>query len=161
MTTTTDTTTTDTGPEIPSGAPEPDSAVEGTAENDDAAQDADDGKAAKLRKRAQKAEAERDQLAGTLARTRRMIVDAALIARGFDSERLRTAAGVDVETVLTDDGTIDAAKLSTVIEAAAADLGVKEPSRRPLPLPVAGRGGGDRPEPDGLAQFREAFGAKR
>lgn len=147
-------------PQTASAAPEPDTALSDTDENDDDAQGGDDGKAAHLRKRAQDAEAARDLLADQLTRTRQTIVDQALTARGFDNERVRAAANVDVESLVDEEtGLLDAGRLAAAIEEAAGDLGVKPPSRRPLPLPHVGRGGGDRPVPDGLQAFREAFGA--
>jgi hypothetical protein len=139
-----------------SGAPQPDAAVSDIAENDQDA-DADDTKSSKLRHRAQQAETERDALTAVLDGQRREIVTAALTAAGFDSDRLRSAAAIDFESILGDDGLVDPGKLASAIEAAAEDLHVTPPSRRPRPNPLVGRGGGDQPTPDGLQQFREAF----
>jgi hypothetical protein len=130
---------------------------------DDSADDdpADDGKAARYRKRAQAAEAERDKLTATLTATRQQIVDAALTARGFDNDRLKAAAAIDVADVLDDDGQVDPALLAAAVDAAAEDLNVRAPSRRPIPNPLVGSASNDRPLPDGLQAFREAFAAKR
>jgi hypothetical protein len=129
-------------------------------EPQDAADDPDDGKSSKLRKRAQAAEQERDELADTLTRTRQAIVDRALGEAGLN-KRLLTAAGYTLDSLVDDEsGLISSDKLSAAVDEAVREFGVTPKSRRPAPNPLVGRGGGDKPEPDGLQTFREAFGAK-
>lgn len=143
-----------------SGTTEPDTAVSDMPENDDVLQDDpdDDAKSSKLRKRAQAAEQERDQLAATLTATRQAIVDRALTEAGMDT-RMLSVVGVELNDLVDEgSGLVDAGKLAAVIDQAQQVVTPK--SRRPAPNPLVGRGGGDRPEPDGLQTFREAFGAK-
>ncbi|MGP4054286.1 hypothetical protein ACTWP6_05595 [Mycobacterium sp. 4D054] len=114
-----------------------DASSEGASEvdedQDDAADDGDgDGpgrEAAKYRRRLRAAEAERDRLAGQVESLQRAEVER--LAAGAD---LRPAAlwasGPDLADLLSDDGTVDASKVSAAIDGAREQLGIPNPPPR-------------------------------
>lgn len=121
---------------------------------DDADQDHDDAddtddhgsrsnREKRYRLRLRDAERERDEARDLLARTRATIVDNTVTAAGVDP-RLMAAAGHTVDTLLGDDGLIDAAKLADAITATAREFRVPPLPTRPAPVLQQGHtnGGG-------------------
>lgn len=119
----------------------------------------DDRQAAKLRKRAQAAEAERDQLRDQLEALQRQQVDAQVTAAGIKPTAV-WATGVELAELLTDDGTVDAEQVTAAIERARDELGVAPVGRGGAPIP----GATNRPTavPHNAAQqFAKAFAPKK
>ncbi|SBS79644.1 hypothetical protein MHPYR_880002 [uncultured Mycobacterium sp.] len=116
----------------------------------------DDGKAAKLRKRAQEAEAERDTLRAQLTATMDRVLD-------NEAERIKVnpallrAAGLNASDYVGEDGALDIAGLAAAIEAKRAELGLP---RKPQPVPSAGRGRGDALNEAGSAAWDDVFSAR-
>jgi hypothetical protein len=130
------------------GAEPPDSNAQGTGTTPDEIPDdgaPDDGghgnREVKLRKRAQAAEADRDELRDILARTRQAIVDKALSDAQLDP-RLLAAAGHDVDSLIGDDGLIDPAALHDTIAAVAEEFRLPKPPNPLRPNPQQGIGSG-------------------
>ncbi|BBX33934.1 hypothetical protein MMAG44476_23132 [Mycolicibacterium mageritense DSM 44476 = CIP 104973] len=168
----------DSAPVVQAGHPSPAStdeehppASEADTDRDDT-DDTDDGnadgkgnrEAAKLRKRAQKAEAERDEARtqrdaaqDMLTKTRQSIVDTAVHAAGVDP-RLIAAAGHTVETLVGEDGLIDHDKLSAAIAETAREFRVPPKSRPPQPNRQQGTGSG---QPHGQSSWSSALKAGR
>lgn len=80
--------------------------------------------AAKYRHQLRATEAERDGLAARLASVQRSQVDAQVTGAGVKPEAL-WAAGVELEDLLTDDGTVDPAKVSDAIAGARETFGIE------------------------------------
>lgn len=132
-------------------AAEPDSAVTDTAttvdadtndatdtgtgddtEVDEDQDDAGDGpgrEAAKYRRRLREAETERDQLAAQVDALQRAEVERHAAAAELKPAAL-WSAGTQLADLLADDGTVDAAKVSTAIGAAREQLGIPAPPPR-------------------------------
>lgn len=120
--------------------------------------DQDDGgspgnEAKRYRLRLREAERERDVLRDILERTRQSIVDNAVGAAGLDP-RLLTAAGHKLDSLVGDDGLIDAAKLSEAVAATAREFRIAPKGRRPQPNPQQGSYG---PPPRGQASWGKAL----
>lgn len=111
-------------------APEaPENSVEDGSEADEDQDDAGDGQgweAAKYRRRLRDAEAERDQLAQRVESMQRAEVERLATAADLRPAAL-WASGLELADLLSDDGTVDAAKVSTAIGAAREQLGIPEP----------------------------------
>lgn len=122
---------------------------------DDPAGDGDDGKAAKLRKRAQEAETERDSLRTQLSSTLDRVLD-------YEAERIKVnpallrAAGLSAADHVGDDGVLDITGLAEAIEAKRVELGIP---RKPQPNPLAGSGRGDALVGGGRADWDGVFGS--
>lgn len=119
----------------------------------------DDRQAAKLRKRAQVAEGERDQLRDQLAALQRQQVDQQVTAAGIKPAAI-WAAGTELAELLADDGTINAEAVTAAIERAHAELGVTPVGRGGAPIP----GAAERPTAfpqDAAQQFAKAFAPKK
>lgn len=98
-------------------------------------QPADDGRAAKYRRRAQAAEAERDTLRTQLDTARRGIVEDAC---GLTRPAGLWAAGVDPNTLFDDDGRLDRDRLTEAVSDAVDRLGLTRAPRTPKPDLSAG-----------------------
>lgn len=107
--------------------------------------------AAKYRRRLRETEAERDQLADTLARTRQSIVDNAVQAAGLDP-RLLGAAGHSLDSLVGKDGLVSHDKLAEAISTTAQEFGLNRPGLRANPQ--QGRGG---PQSGTTASWSEAL----
>lgn len=109
--------------------------VEPPADEQPADDDRDDGRAAKYRRRAQAAEAERDTLRTQLDTARRGIVEDAC---GLTRPAGLWAAGVDPNTLFDDDGRLDHDKLTEAVSDAVDRLGLTRAPRTPKPDLSAG-----------------------
>ena len=114
--------------------------------------------AAELNTKLEELTADRDATAALLAAERQQILDRTLKAAGLDP-RLFEAAGNSIDSVLGDDGILDADKLGAAVEAAIKTFGIQPRPRRPRPVPHVGSGG-ERYGPTADRQWREAFGVK-
>jgi hypothetical protein len=94
---------------------------------------------ARLRQRAQTAEAERDQLRERLDALHRQTVDDIAAAAGLPDPALLHAAGHDVDAFLNDDGTVDRDSVVTAATEAMNRYGIP---RRLRPNPQQGAHGG-------------------
>lgn len=142
--------TTPAEPDERAAQDEPDTEHDGSSE---------DRQAAKLRKRAQAAEAERDQLRDQLEALQRQQVDQQVTAAGIKSAAV-WAAGTELAELLAEDGTIDAEAVTAAIERAHAELGVTPVGKGGAPIP----GATDRPTAfpqDAGQQFAQAFAPKK
>jgi hypothetical protein len=115
--------------------------ADNTDQDDDQDDDDQSGSARerRYRLRLRQAERERDELRDTLDRTRQSIVDNAVNAAGVDP-RLMVAAGHTVDTLVGDDGLIDAERLSQAITHTAAEFRVTPKGRPPAPNVQQGHG---------------------
>lgn len=111
-----------------------------TTGDDQGDQDGVNRAEARLRKRAQKAEGERDELRDLLYRQRQALVDSACEAAGLTPRHIR-AAEITVDAVLDDDGLLDSEALREAIDTAVTDFGIQR-ARPPKPVAQQGRGGG-------------------
>jgi hypothetical protein len=132
----------------PSTSTDVDETPTGDADNQDDdtdTDDQDDGKgnreAKRYRLKLRETERECATLRDTLTRTRQAIVDTAVNAAGLDP-RLLAAAGHTLDTLVGDDGLIDAAKLSEAISSAAQEFNIAAKGRPPKPNFQQGSAGG-------------------
>lgn len=109
--------------------------------------------AAKYRKRAQEAEAERDQLRDRLTTAHRTIAES---MTGLRKPSALWATGTTVDDLLDDDGDLDPAKVQAAAQAAVDELGIAT-----APKPDRSQGGGEWDAPDPKEQFTAAFGPKQ
>lgn len=126
-----------------------DSDVPDTPPNDEH----DDSKTGKLRRRAQTAEAERDQLRAQLDAARRHIVEDTC---GLSRPAALWAAGVDPNTLFDNDGRLDRAALTAAVDGAVNTLGVSRAPRTPKPDPSAGSTGDKDEQPSWSTLFDRA-----
>lgn len=127
------TTAAETGAQADSGDEDQD---DGGAEVDeDQDDDAGDGKggreAARYRRRLREAEAQRDQLAATVEALQRAAVERLAQADGLEPAALW--AGTELAGLLTDDGTVDAAKVSEAVDRVREQFGIPQPKRNHVP----------------------------
>jgi hypothetical protein len=144
----------DSQPDSRAGETDPTSGDTDASDDDGNDHHDDDGKnreAAKLRKRAQKVEAERDEARDMLTKTRQAILDNAAAAAGL-TERHMTAAGIDGESMLGDDGLPDMDKLAKVIADAAREFNVRR-----APKPVRQQGTNANGSPRGESSWSQAL----
>lgn len=107
---------------------------------------------ARYRRQLRDTEAERDQLAQQLEALRRDSAEA--IARRTIAEPAGLwAAGVTVEALLAEDGTVDADKVTAAAEDARTRLGLAAAPRRGLVVPSEGSS----PRPTPTPSFEDAF----
>lgn len=119
----------------------------------------DDRQAAKLRKRAQAAEAERDALREQVQALQRQQIDAQVTAAGIKPTAV-WATGVELAELTADDGTVDAEAVTAAIERARDELGVTPVGRGGAPVP----GAGERPTvapPNAAQAFAKAFAPRK
>lgn len=121
--------------------------------DDPNAEHGDDGKAAKLRKRAQEAEAERDSLRAQLTSALDGVLDHEADRIKVNPALLR-AAGLNAADYVGDDGAVDIPGLAAAVEAKRAELGLP---RRAQPNPLAGLGRGDALSRAGSADWDDVF----
>ncbi|BBY36301.1 hypothetical protein MMAN_04350 [Mycobacterium mantenii] len=131
---------------------------DGDGDGDGSAEGEGDGKpsreAAKLRHRAQTAEAERDALATQLEAMQRAAIDSHVTAMGMKPAAL-WASGANLADLLGDDGTPDTAKVAAAAEAAKESLGVTTYTR-----PRAGLQSGAMAHQPRRDKWVEAFGPR-
>lgn len=147
-TTTVDTQTAETS----EASPEDDSEVDEDQDGDDQDDDASDGpgrEAAKYRRRLREAETERDRLAGQVESLQRAEVERLATVDGLRPAAL-WASGVELADLLTDDGTVDASKVSVAIAGARESLGIPTPAHNTKEGRTVGR-------PSGKPTGREAM----
>lgn len=113
------------------------------------------GREAKLRHRAQTAEAERDALATRLEAMQRSVIDSQVAALGIKPAAV-WASGAELADLLDDDGVPDAAKVQAAAAAAREQLGIPEPARPPRGL----RSGATATQPLKRDPFVAAFAPK-
>lgn len=139
------------------GAGTADASPENGAEVDEDQDDAIDGdgagdgpgrEAAKYRRRLRDVEAERDTLKAAVAALQRAEVDRLATADDLRPAAL-WASGPELADLLTDDGTVDAAKVSAAIAAARDQLGIPSPPPRGNVVKGEGRSLGRPPRPSG------------
>lgn len=145
----------ETTPADTEGAKTADATPEGASgvdEDQDDGEDAGDGpgrEAAKYRRRLRAAEAERDRLAGQVESLQRAEVDR--LAAGAD---LRPAAlwasGPELADLLTENGTVDQAKVFAAVAVAREQLGIPNPPPRRNYVKGEGRSPGRPAKPSGL-----------
>ena len=109
--------------------------------------------AAKYRKRAQEAEAERDRLRDRLTTAHRTIAESMTRLR---KPSALWATGTTVDDLLDDDGDLDPIKVQEAAQAAVDELGIAT-----SPKPDRSQGGGEWDAPDPKEQFTAAFGPKQ
>jgi hypothetical protein len=135
-------------------APEnPDAGAEDGSEVDEDQDDAADGsgrEAAKYRRRLRAAETERDRLSEQVVSLQRAEVERLATADDLRPAAL-WASGVELADLLTDDGTVDAAKVSAAIGVAREQLGIPGPPPRGNFVKNEGRSLGRPPKPSGKA----------
>jgi len=107
-----------------------------------------DREAAKLRKRAQAAESDRDTARGQLDQLRRQVVEQ---ASGLQKPAGLWAAEVDLDSLFTEDGTLDRDVLNTTVREAADRLGLARRLGNHVP-----REGGN-PRPSGKSGWSDAL----
>ncbi|OBK56319.1 hypothetical protein A5656_19675 [Mycobacterium gordonae] len=140
-------------PEPESVVVEPDAdAPDGDGSEVDEGQDDDAGdgqgrEAAKYRRRLRDAEAERDRLAEQVESLQRAEVERQATVGGLRPAAL-WASGAELDGLLGDDGTVDAAKVSAAIEGARDQLGIPAPPVGPR-VPKEGRSPGRPPRQSG------------
>ncbi|MGV0720559.1 hypothetical protein ABQF17_17950 [Mycolicibacterium elephantis] len=132
------------GPDVQAGDPSPGSTDEHQPSaselgdhddpNDDEQDDGVTGEARKYRKRAQKAERERDDAHAQLAALQQWIVDGIAAAPLAGHPELLTAAGHDLSEFITDDGTVDAEKVRAAATEAARTYNIIPKGRQPAPV---------------------------
>ncbi|WP_163723151.1 hypothetical protein [Mycolicibacterium psychrotolerans] len=142
----------------PAAAPEPPEApADAVSEDQDDDQDDDGGEdaggkgnreAAKYRRRLRDVEAERDTLKATVAALQRAEVDR--LATADDLRPAALWASAELGDLLSDDGTVDEAKVSQAIGAAREQLGIPNPPPRGNYVKGEGRSPGRPPRPSGL-----------
>lgn len=98
--------------------------------------------AAKYRRRLRETEAERDALAQRVTDLQRSVVDGIVTARGEGGGRLHSAepfwaGGVDLDTLLDDEGRVDTTKVLEAVDDVARRFGI---TRRPRPLHIPNEG---------------------
>lgn len=98
--------------------------------------------AAKYRRRLRETEAERDALAQRVTDLQRSVVDGIVTARGEGGGRLYSAepfwaGGVDLDTLLDDEGRVDTTKVLEAADDVARRFGI---TRRARPLHIPGEG---------------------
>ena len=109
--------------------------------------------AAKYRKRAQEAEAERDQLRDRLTTAHRTIAES---MTGLRKPSALWATGTTVDDLLDDDGDLDPIKVQEAARTVVDELGIAT-----APKPDPSQGGGEWDAPDPKEQFTAAFGPKQ
>ena len=109
--------------------------------------------AAKYRKRAQEAEAERDQLRDRLTTAHRTIAES---MTGLRKPSALWATGTTVDDLLDDDGDLDPIKVQAAARTVVDELGIAT-----APKPDRSQGGGEWDAPDPKEQFTAAFGPKQ
>lgn len=109
--------------------------------------------AAKYRKRAQEAEAERDRLRDRLTAAHMSIAES---MTGLRKPSALWATGTTVDDLLDDDGDLDPIKVQEAAQAAVDELGIAT-----APKPDRSQGGGEWDAPDPKEQFTAAFGPKQ
>ena len=109
--------------------------------------------AAKYRRRAQEAEAERDQLRDRLTAAHMSIAES---MTGLRKPSALWATGTTVDDLLDDDGDLDPAKVQEAAQAVVDELGIAT-----APKPDRSQGGGEWDAPDPKEQFTAAFGPKQ
>jgi hypothetical protein len=105
-------------------------------------QDDDDnvtGEARKYRKRAQKAEAERDAAQEMLTKTRQFLVNNAVASVGY-TPKLAELIAADMDALLDENGLPDTAKVYNAITSTAAEYGITRQPRPPRNNDQQGRG---------------------
>jgi soluble cytochrome b562 len=142
---------TDTGP-----APDADETPtsETDADPDTTDDDADDNpsrEAAKWRTKFRAAQQEIATLEGQIGTMRRAQIADAVEAAGY---KAKLAELIDADTVLTDAGAVDSAKLAEAITATAAAYGMAPTSRPPKPNRQQGAGAG---QPHGSSSWSQAL----
>jgi len=149
MSTTTTTTEAPSGPETDEQTTE---APEGTDEQetteDTTEDEPGDREASKLRKRAQAAEVDRDTARGQLDQLRRQVVEQ---ASGLQKPAGLWAAEVDLDSLFTEDGSLDRDVLNTTVREAADRLGLARRLGNHVP-----REGGN-PRPSGKSGWSDAL----
>ena len=101
-----------------------------------------DREVAKLRKRAQKAERERDEARAQVTALQPSIVDNIVSAAGY-SPKILSRTDKQLADFLNDDGwTVDAAKVTQAVTEAATELNIARKPHPPVPNPQQGRGTG-------------------
>lgn len=101
-----------------------------------------DREVAKLRKRAQKAERERDEARAQVTALQQSIVDNIVSAAGY-SPKILSRTDKQLADFLNDDGcTVDAAKVTQAVTEAATELNIARKPHPPAPNPQQGRGTG-------------------
>jgi len=133
----------------------PEAPENGTQEPEVEAEDAKPSEA-KLRKRAQAAETERDEVRGQLDALRRQVVAGTIEATGVK------AAGVlatveDIGTLFAEDGSLDGAALKTAIDSATEAFGLAHPVKAPKPNPAQGSSGSQSEQRQKGSSFADAF----
>ncbi|MHA7652957.1 hypothetical protein ACX9NE_25330 [Mycobacterium sp. ML4] len=126
-----------------------DAVQDGDADEDDDAADGSGREAAKYRRRLREAEAQRDELAARVESLQRAEVERLATAGRLQPAAL-WASGVELADLLTDDGTVNASKVSAAIEASREQLGIPAPPVGPRVL-KEGRSSGRPPKPSGKA----------
>lgn len=115
-------------PEASDNGVEGDSEVVEDQDDDDAGDGDGPGReAAKYRRRLREAETERDQLAERIGSLQRAEVERLAAVDGLRPAAL-WASGAELDDLLGDDGTVDAAKVSEAIGAAREQLGIPKPA---------------------------------
>lgn len=109
--------------------------------------------AAKYRKRAQEAEAERDRLRDRLTAAHMSIAES---MTGLRKPSALWATGTTVDDLLDDDGDLDPIKVQEAAQAVVDELGIAT-----APKPDRSQGGGEWDAPDPKEQFTAAFGPKQ
>lgn len=102
--------------------------------------------AAKYRRRLRETEAERDALAQRVTDLQRSVVDGIVTASGEGGGRMHSAepfwaGGVDLDTLLDDEGRVDTTKVLEAVDDVAKRFGIR---RRPRPNYVSGEGSNPR-----------------
>lgn len=128
-------------PQEPQDAPE---AAQDAAEDAGEPQDAADGRKgeARLRKRAQAAEAQVADLTGQLEALRRQVAEGAIHQAGFKPDAVAAALDDgDLTSLFGDDGNLDQDMLGLAIETARDRFGLEAPVKMPAPNPAQGTSG--------------------
>lgn len=108
---------------------------------------------AKYRKRAQEAEAERDQLRERLTAAHKSIAEG---MSGLRKPSALWATGTSVDDLLNEDGDLDPAKVQEASQAVVDELGIAT-----APKPDLSQGGGADDPIDPKEEFAAAFGPKQ
>jgi len=137
-------------PETAVDAPETPTDSEGTPTDPKAAREA-----ARYRRQLRAAESERDALAEQVTALRRAAVEDRVKSHRITPDGF-WASGVELETLLDDDGQLDDEKIKTAAEAAAEKLGLERIGTRGPHVPKEGRTTTPRPTPS----WEAAFGPK-
>lgn len=145
-------------PEASQGEEQPKQSTEATEPTNEG-QERPEREAARYRRQLRETEAERDTLRGQIEAMQRAEVERLASTKLAKPAGIWTA-GIQLDDMLTDSGTVDPAKVADVVAVAMDTVGLAPVPPRSVIAPKAGTGGGGRPPSSGKG-FAGAFAPPR